>query len=110
MQYSKLSGCKAYWMLHSPTIPKWRTTLNAADLSMWYSSLLKVCDGAMTIESPVCTPKGSKFSMLQTVMQLSAASRTTSYSTSFHPLSDFSTSTCGVDANASRQWASNLSS
>ena len=38
---------------------------------------------AITIESPVCTPIGSKFSMLQTVMQLFAASRTTSYSTSF---------------------------
>ena len=72
MQYSKLSGCKAYWMLHSPTMPKWRTTRNAADLSMWYSSFDNVCDGAMTIESPVCTPNGSKFSMLQTVMQLSS--------------------------------------
>merc|ERR1719247_159889 len=95
MQYSKDSGCRAYWMLHSPTIPKCLTTLKAADLSMWYSSLLNVCEGAMTIESPVCTPSGSKFSMLQTVMQLSASSRTTSYSTSFQPLRDFSTSSCG---------------
>ena len=31
------------------------------------------------------TPIGSKFSMLQTVMQLSAPSRITSYSTSFQP-------------------------
>ena len=38
-----------------------------------------VCDGATTMESPVCTPSGSKFSMLQTVMQLSRTSRTTSY-------------------------------
>ena len=42
MQYSNDSGCRAYWMLHSPTIPKWRTTRKAADLSMWYSSLLNV--------------------------------------------------------------------
>ncbi len=33
---------------------------------------------------------GSTFSMLQTVMQLSAPSLTTSYSTSFQPFSDLS--------------------
>eukprot|EP00966_Prymnesium_polylepis_P317202 7328258-Prymnesium_polylepis.2 len=41
-------------------------------------------------------------------MQLLAASRTTSYSTSFHPLRLFSTSSCGLDASASTQCASNL--
>ena len=56
-------------------------TLIAVSRSMWYSAFESVCDGAMTIESPVCTTSGSKFSMLHTVMQLSAASRTTSYST-----------------------------
>lgn len=40
---------------------------------------------------PVWMPNGSKFSMLQTVTQLSATSRTTSYSTSFQPSKDFST-------------------
>ena len=45
----------------------------------WYSSLVRVCDGAMTMDSPVWMPMGSKFSMLHTVMQLSCASRTTSY-------------------------------
>jgi hypothetical protein len=45
------------------------------------------------MESPVCTPIGSMFSMLQMVMQLSAASRITSYSISFQPISDLSTST-----------------
>eukprot|EP00962_Isochrysis_galbana_P040189 scaffold14529_cov117-Isochrysis_galbana.AAC.10 len=35
-------------------------------------------------------------------MQLLAASRTTSYSTSFQPLSDFSTSSCGAEASAVR--------
>merc|ERR1719163_101801 len=50
MQYSSDSGCRAYWMLHSPTIPKWRTTRSAAERSMWYSSLDSVWDGATTIE------------------------------------------------------------
>src|SRR5271170_4402860 len=37
--------------------------------------------------------------MLQTVIQLFALSRTTSYSTSFHPLRDFSTRICDVRDN-----------
>ena len=81
MQYFSESGCSAYWMLHSPTMPRCRTTFRAVARSLKYSVLDSVCDGATTIESPVCTPSGSKFSMLHTVMQLSAASRTTSYST-----------------------------
>ena len=60
--------------------------------------------------SPVWMPNGSKFSMLQTVMQLSNRSRTTSYSISFHPFSDFSTSTCGENEKASSACASNSSS
>jgi hypothetical protein len=28
---------------------------------MWYSSSERVCEGAITIESPVCVPRGSKF-------------------------------------------------
>lgn len=52
MQYSKDDGCKAYWMLHSPTMPRCRTTLMAVSLSMWYSSLDKVWLGATTMESP----------------------------------------------------------
>ena len=43
--------------------------------------------------SPVCTPIGSMFSMLHIVIQVSAASRITSYSISFHPRRHFSTST-----------------
>ena len=69
--------------------------------------------GATTIESPVCTPMGSKFSMLQTVMQVSAPSRMTSYSTSFQPSSDRSTSTCRTGLAASplssvRQYSSSV--
>lgn len=52
MQYSKEDGCRAYWMLHSPTMPRCRTTLMAVSLSMWYSSLDSVWLGATTMESP----------------------------------------------------------
>ena len=65
--------------------------------------LERVCDGATTMLSPVCMPRGSRFSMLQTVMQLSKLSRTTSYSISFHPLRLFSTSTCGEKEKALAQ-------
>ncbi len=79
-------------------------------LRKWYSSFVSVCDGATTMLSPVWMPSGSKFSMLQTVMQLSDASRTTSYSISFQPRRDFSTSTWGENEKAfpatSRSWAS----
>jgi hypothetical protein len=43
------------------------------------------------IESPVCTPIGSKFSIEQTMMTLSFLSRTTSSSYSFQPAIDSST-------------------
>lgn len=52
MQYSKDDGCRAYWMLHSPTMPRCRTTLMAVSRSMWYSSLDNVWLGATTMESP----------------------------------------------------------
>ena len=42
------------------------------------------------IESPVCTPIGSRFSIEQTTTQLSARSRMTSSSYSFHPAIDCS--------------------
>ena len=61
--------------------------------SIWWSWSVSVCDGATTIESPVCTPIGSMFSMLQMVMQVSAPSRITSYSSSFQPRRERSTST-----------------
>ena len=66
---------------------------SAAERSIWYSWSDSVCDGATTMESPVWTPIGSKFSMLQMVMQVSPASRITSYSISFQPSSERSTST-----------------
>ena len=54
----------------------------------------------MTMLSPVWMPIGSKFSMLQTVTQLSSASRTTSYSTSFQPSRYSSMRTWGAWAKA----------
>ncbi|CRM83194.1 hypothetical protein [Pseudomonas sp. 22 E 5] len=59
---------------------------------IWYSLSVRVCAGATVIESPVCTPIGSKFSMEQTMMQLSFLSRTTSISYSFQPIRDSSIS------------------
>ena len=53
------------------------------------------------IESPVWTPIGSMFSIEQTMMQLSARSRTTSISYSFQPSTDSSIST-SVVGEASR--------
>ncbi len=59
---------------------------------IWYSLSVSVCAGATVIESPVCTPIGSRFSIEHTMMQLSFLSRTTSISNSFQPSSDSSIS------------------
>ena len=52
---------------------------------IWYSLSVSVSAGATVMLSPVCTPIGSTFSMAQTMMALSALSRTTSISNSFQP-------------------------
>ncbi len=59
----------------------------------WYSLSVRVMAGAMVMESPVCTPMGSKFSMEQMMTALSFPSRITSSSYSFQPRTDCSTST-----------------
>ena len=59
----------------------------------WYSTSESVCAGATVMESPVCTPMASKFSMEHTMMPLPARSRMTSISNSFQPSMDSSTST-----------------
>ena len=59
-----------------------------------------VWQGATTIESPVCIPIGSKFSILQIVIQLPCLSLITSYSISFQPYNDFSIKICGTHINA----------
>ena len=70
---------------------------------IWNSLSVSVSAGATVIESPVWTPIGSRFSIEQTMMQLSALSRTTSISNSFQPstLSSISTSLVG-DASMPR--------
>ena len=73
--------------------PILRSTAIDASRMIWYSLSVSVCAGATVIESPVCTPIGSRFSMEQTMMQLSLRSRTTSISNSFQPSTDSSSST-----------------
>ena len=67
-----------------------RSTAIDALRMIWYSLSVSVCAGATVMESPVCTPIGSKFSMEQIIMQLSLESRTTSISYSFQPSKDSS--------------------
>ncbi len=61
--------------------------------SRWWTASESVWTGATTIESPVWTPSGSTFSIEQTAMQVSSASRMTSYSTSCQPTRHCSTMT-----------------
>ena len=56
---------------------------------IWYSLSVRVSAGATVMESPVCTPIGSRFSIEQMMMQLSFLSRTTSISNSFQPSTRF---------------------
>ena len=74
-----------------------RRQRSAPSRIIWYSRSVSVCAGATVMESPVCTPMGSKFSIEQTMMALSARSRITSSSNSFQPstLSSISTSCTG---------------
>ena len=62
----------------------------AASRMIWYSRSVRVWAGATVMESPVCTPMGSKFSMGQMMTTLSLASRITSSSNSFQPNTDSS--------------------
>ena len=71
-----------------------RMTARLASRIRWYSLSVSVCAGATVIESPVCTPIGSKFSIEQMMTTLSSASRITSISYSFQPMIDSSISTC----------------
>ena len=63
---------------------------------IWYSRSVRVRAGATVIESPVCTPTGSTFSIEHTTTTLSLASRIISSSYSFHPRMDSSRSTSEV--------------
>ena len=112
MSISPSAGLTVNWMLHPPaSTPISRMILIAAFRISWYSTSDRVCAGATVIESPVCTPMGSRFSMEQMMMTLSAPSRTTSSSYSFHPRTERSTSTSVIGEASSpfRTWASNSS-
>ena len=61
--FQGLSGCRANWQLQPPSTSSAVTMLSAADRSIWYSLSDRVTAGATTMESPVCTPTGSTFSM-----------------------------------------------
>jgi hypothetical protein len=88
-----------------------RSTASEALRMIWYSLSVSVWAGATVMESPVCTPIGSRFSMEQTMMQLSALSRTTSISYSFQPSSDssISSSLVGEASRPRLQMVSNSS-
>lgn len=70
---------------------------------IWYSRSVRVIAGATVIESPVCTPMGSKFSMEQTTTTLSCLSRISSSSYSFQPRMDSSRRTSVVGESV-RPW------
>ena len=99
---SPLAGFSANWMLQPPaSTPISRITFTAASRISWYSRSVSVMAGATVMESPVCTPIGSRFSMEQMMTTLSSLSRITSSSNSFQPISDRSMSTCEMGDSAS---------
>ena len=90
-------GSTANWMLQPPvSTPTERMMPIERSRMAWYSRSVSVIAGATVIESPVCTPIGSRFSMEQTITTLSALSRITSSSYSFQPRIDSSRSTSVV--------------
>ncbi len=83
---SPVCGCTANCTFEPPvSTPMRRMHANAASRMSWYSTSVRVCTGATVIDSPVCTPIGSRFSMEQMTTTLSAWSRITSSSYSFQP-------------------------
>ena len=86
---SPLVGSRANCTFDPPvSTPTRRMHAKAASRMSWYSTSLSVWAGATVIESPVCTPIGSRFSIEQMITQLSARSRITSSSYSFQPAID----------------------
>ena len=89
-----LSGSTANWMLHPPvSTPTARIMSIDMFRRFWYSRSVRVSAGATVIESPVCTPTGSTFSIEQTTTQLSLTSLISSNSYSFQPRIDSDRST-----------------
>src|ERR687894_172115 len=97
-----VSGLTANWMWQPPvSTPTARSTAMPTSRMCWYSRSVSVIAGATVIESPVCTPIGSKFSIEQTTTTLSCRSRISSSSYSFQPSTDSSIST-SVTGDAAR--------
>ena len=70
---SPSAGFTANWMLQPPaSTPISRMIATAASRIAWYSRSVSVSAGATVIESPVCTPIGSMFSIEHTITTLSA--------------------------------------
>ena len=87
-------GLIANWTFDPPvSTPIFLKHAIEAFLITWYSLSVKVRAGATVIESPVCIPIGSIFSIEQIIMQLSFLSLTTSISYSFQPSKHSSTNT-----------------
>ena len=84
-------GSCANWTLVPPMTPMASTILKAILVRRSMSSGAMVSMGAAQKESPVWTPTGSMFSMVQTQTIWFLASRTTSISSSSQPLMDSST-------------------
>ena len=85
-QYSPVDWSTANCTLQPPLMLRRLINLREASLSIWWSRSERVCWGATTIDSPVWIPIGSTFSIVHTIMALSAPSRMTSYSCSCHPM------------------------
>ena len=91
------AGLTANCMFDPPvSTPIARRQAIEASRMRWYSLSVSVSAGATVTLSPVWMPIGSTFSIEQTMMQLSARSRTTSISNSFQPSTDSSISTSAV--------------
>ena len=90
-------GFTANWMLQPPvSTPTARMMSMPMSRSRWYSRSVRVSAGATVIESPVCTPIGSRFSIEQMTTTLSLWSRISSSSYSFQPRIDSSSRTSVV--------------
>ena len=99
-----VSGWIANWMLQPPvSTPTARMTAMPMSRRRCISRSVRVRAGATVIESPVCTPTGSTFSIEHTTTTLSALSRMSSSSYSFQPRIDSSKST-SVVMEAARPW------
>ena len=64
------TGSRANCTLEPPvSMPTRRMHAKAASRIAWYSTSVSVWAGATVIESPVCTPIGSTFSIEQMITQ-----------------------------------------